>query len=528
MVSNFAVFRCDASLEIGSGHIMRCLTLARALRKRGVESVFLCRPAVGDLIAVLEAEFRVLTLPRFSRVSCKSDPASMSIGSSLYAEWLGCTQEQDWKDSLAALLDLPDKSISWLIVDHYGLSAEWQNSMQEGLHKMNGSAPRLLVLDDLADRAHQADVLLDANRFDSEKTDEYFDLVPESCNTLLGPYFALLDPTYPLLQSCIPLRSHLKRVLVFFGGMDSDNYCSVALRALSDERLSHLDVDVVIGPAAPHRAELEALTLKRANTTLHVDLPSLAGLMVRADLALGAAGTTSWERACLALPSLVVPVAENQEQVAKALENAGAARCLRFSSGTNPVSSMVMALVDLLNCPDALMKMSHACLEIGDGRGLARVVTILLGPVPRLRLRPALPSDLWLYYWWASDLQVRSNSFNSDQIPQKHHRRWFAARLRSVNAMLRVLEDGNGLPIGQIRFERSTGGDNRAVIAFSLDRIVRGKGFASQLLELGLLELARLWGNEYEVYGEVRADNEASCLAFCDLVSMSIPLQSRW
>jgi RimJ/RimL family protein N-acetyltransferase len=303
-------------------------------------------------------------------------------------------------------------------------------------------------------------------------------------------------------------------VLVFFGGIDIANHAAVALRALSHPRLLHLAVDVVVGATAPHRADLESRVLQRPNTSLHVGLPSLVGLMARADLALGAAGTASWERACLGLPCLVVPVADNQEQGARALDAAGVARCLDFQAPADPVDTLEQALLELLDAPDALLAMSEACLQLGDGRGLARVVTALLGPSPGLRLRLAQAADLWLYHWWASDPQVRRQSFNSDPIPLAQHRRWFAGRLNSPLALLRVLEDGDGLPLGQIRFERTAETDARAVIGVSLDRLARGRGLAPPLLELGLAELARCWGDGCEAYGEVRADNPASCRAF--------------
>jgi RimJ/RimL family protein N-acetyltransferase len=209
-----------------------------------------------------------------------------------------------------------------------------------------------------------------------------------------------------------------------------------------------------------------------------------------------------------------VPVAENQRQGARALEAAGAARCLDFETRANPAAILQAALLELLETPDALLAMSEACLQLGDGRGLARVVTALVGPASGLRLRPALPADLWIYHWWASDPQVRRHSFNSDPIPLAQHRAWFAGRLNSALALLRVLEDGDSLPLGQIRFERESETDARAVIGFSLDSLARGQGLAPLLLELGLAELARCWGNGCEAYGEVRADNPASCRAF--------------
>ena len=518
------VFRCDASLRIGSGHVMRCRTLARALKRRAVESVFLCRRQPGDLIALLEQEFRVVPLQESPLPFCDSHSDGEPLsGRELYASWLGCTEEQDAKACLAALAEARLEPPAWLVLDHYGLAAPWQLCMQEGLRLADGSAPAVLVLDDLADRAHQASMLIDANRLDPAAPDPYRNRVPEACTTLLGPAFALLDPLYPRLQPLLPPRSQLTRVLVFFGGMNTANHAAVALEALSHPQLRHLAVDVVVGAAAPHREDLESLVRPRPNTCLHVGLLSLAGLMARADLALGAAGTASWERACLGLPCLVVPVAENQQQGARALEAAGVARCLNLETAADPAAILQAALLELLETPDALLGMSEACMQLGDGRGLDRVVTALLGPAPGLRLRPALSTDLWLYHWWASDPQVRCQSFNSESIPLAQHRRWFAGRLSSALALLRVLEGGDGLPLGQIRFERASETDTRAVIGFSLDRLARGRGLAPLLLDLGLAEVARCWGNGCEAYGEVRADNPASCRAFLRAGFLEVP-----
>lgn len=503
------LFRCDASLRIGSGHVMRCRTLARALQARGAEVVFACRRQPGDRIDQLIKEFMVLPLPELSQPGAGFAERISLSGRSLYASLLGCSEEQDAADCLATLsaasLDFP----TWLVVDHYGLSSTWQLQMQGGLEQT-----ALLVLDDLADRRHQASVLMDANRLDPVAKDPYLDLVPGVCNTLLGPAYALLDPLYPLLQRQLPARAQLSRLLVFFGGVDLANHTAVALQALRHPRLQHLPVDVVLGAGAPHRADLEARVQQRPQTCLHVGLPSLAGMMARADLALGAAGTTSWERACLGLPALVVPVAENQNQVARALEASGVARCVDLQAVTDPVETLQRAVLDLLDAPDALQAMSEACMQLGDGRGLDRVVAALLGPAAGVRLRPTQVSDLWLYHWWANDPQVRRQSFNSEPISLVQHRCWFAERLRSPLVLLRVLEDGHGLPLGQIRLERETADAPRAVIGFSLDRLARGHGLAAPLMQLGLAELARCWGSAMEAYGEVRADNLASCRAF--------------
>lgn len=503
------LIRCDSSLTIGSGHVMRCRSLARALQSRGAEVVFACRPQPGDRIDQLAEEFRVLTLPACPQPDAGSAEGSSLSGRALYTSWLACSEEQDAADCLVALAAASLDPPTWLVVDHYGLSMAWQRLMQAGL-----AQPAVLVIDDLSDRRHQPTVLMDANRLDPTAADPYRDLVPEACTTLLGPPYALLDPLYPQLQPLLPVRRQLSRLLVFFGGVDLANHTALALEALNHPRLRHLAVDVVLGPGAPHRADLEARVQQRPHTSLHEGLSSLAGLMARADLALGAAGTTSWERACLGLPALVVPVAENQNQGARALEASGVARCVDLQAVADPVEPLQLAVLDLLDAPGALQRMSEACLQLGDGRGLARVVTALLGPVAGLRLRPAQAADLWLYHWWANDPQVRCQSFNCEPISLQQHRRWFAGRLGSPIALMRVLEDGDGLPLGQIRLERAAADAPRAAISFSLDRLARGCGLAAPLLQLGLAELARCWGPAMEAYGEVRADNPASCRAF--------------
>jgi len=504
------LIRCDASLKIGSGHVMRCRNLARALRARGAEVVFACRRQPGDWIESLAEEFRVLSLPGSLQPEAGSADGASLTGRALYATWLGCSEAQDAADCLAALAAASLDPPTWLVVDHYGLSVAWQRLMQAGL-----AQPAVLVIDDLADRHHLSTVLIDANRLDSTAADPYRDLAPDACRTLLGPPYALLDPLYPQLQPLLPVRRQLSRLLLFFGWVDLANHTAVALEALNHPRLRHLAVDVVLGPGAPHLADLEARVQRRPHTSLHVGLPSLAGLMARADLAIGAAGTTSWERACLALPALVVPVAENQNQGATALEASGVARCVDLKAVDDPVQALQRAVLELLDAPAALQAMSAACLQLGDGQGLARVVTVLMGPVPGLRLRPVQAADLWLYHWWANDPQVRRQSFNCEPIPPEQHRRWFGERLASPLALMRILEDGHGLPLGQIRLERETADAPRAMISFSLDRIARGRGLAAPLLQLGLAELARCWGGPVlEAYGEVRADNPASCRAF--------------
>ena len=505
------LIRCDASLAIGSGHVMRCRNLARALQQRGAEVLFVCREKPGDLIALLAEEFSVMHLPSLSDHELPLDSLQ---GRDLYAAWLGCSQLQDVDDCLRLIGLAEIGSIDWLVVDHYGLDQTWERLICEGLRGSNHGEPRLLVFDDLADRPHQADVLVDPNRLDATASETYQPQVPIGCRMLFGPAYAPLDPLYAQLHLLSPQRCTLQRVLVFFGGVDQANCTAVALEALCHPDFAHLAVDVVLGAATAHHASVSQLVQRRPHTQLYAGLTSLAGLMLRADLAIGAAGTASWERAVLALPTIVIPVADNQRQGAQALADAGAALLIDLQQVRKTTGLLIQAVRTLLAQSDRLKQLSDAARALGDGRGSARLLTIMLGPTAGRRLRPANLSDESLYHAWVNDPEVRLQSFNTDPIPFEQHQRWFRSRLDSPDALLRVLVDSSGLPLGQIRFERSATNPFQAVIGFSLDSIARGHGLASELLQLGAAELARAWGSGVTAYGEVRATNLASANAF--------------
>ena len=505
------LIRCDASLAIGSGHVIRCRALARALQQRGVEVLFVCRESPGDLIELLAEEFRLLRLAALPG----QEPCLMGQeGRNLYSAWLGCSQSQDAGDCLRAIKLSKTGAIDWLVVDHYGLDQRWEEQICESLAESSGSRPELLVFDDLADRPHQADVLVDASRLDSRAAESYRSHVPASCRLLMGPAYAPLDPLYGQLQPLAPKRFCLQRVLVFFGGMDQDNHTAVVLEALSHPDVADIAVDVVLGKTAPHHTNIAKLIKQRPHMQLHRGLPSLAGLMLRADLAIGAAGTASWERAALALPALVTPVAENQVEGARALADAGAALLIELDQPADPEVMIIKTIKAMQKRPELLEQLSANARSLGDGRGLARLLTTMLGPNHGLRLRSATPADENLYLKWANEPEVRRQSFNTAMIPVDQHQRWFRSRLRSQDALLRVMVDAEGLTLGQIRFERRPSEPSRADIGFSLDPVARGHGLASELLKLGTAELARLWGGDMNAYGEVRMSNPASASAF--------------
>lgn len=342
---------------------MRCRTLARELRRRGAEIRFICRQKPGDLIELLRQEFQVLALPPLAAV-VSSSPLE---GRAPYAAWLGCSQQQDAADCLAVLEQAGINRVQWLVVDHYGLDTSWEGAMREGLG--SEPPPQLLVIDDLADRTHSCELLLDQNFFGATTQQRYMGLVPAHCRQLLGPQYALLGPEYALLHPLVPPRTELRRVLVFFGGVDPANYTGHAIKTLMAPELAHLAVDVVLGLQCPHHQAVESLVAQRPHTTLHGPQPSLAGLIARADLAIGAGGATTWERACLGLPAITIPIASNQEQTSYELET------IAMTLVVN--SDMKFFAERLQRLSEKLTQTSSNVKTICDGSGTMRIAQLI-------------------------------------------------------------------------------------------------------------------------------------------------------
>lgn len=361
--------RADASLEIGTGHIMRCLTLARALREAGAECHFLCREHRGNLSEMIQSKgFFVHRLPHSAQDDANgafagAQPNRLN-GITEHSQWLGDSWQSDAEACRAILERLaPD----WLIVDHYALDACWEKaSLPQGT--------RLMVIDDLADRPHIADILLDQNL--GRRAEDYEDLVPASCRCLVGPHYSLLRPEFAELREASLRRRREpyepKRLLISLGGVDKDNATGGVLEALKSCSLpSDCHITVVMGASAPWLEEVRA---KAAELPWHCDVvvnvTDMAERMVWADLAIGAAGSTSWERCCLGVPTLMVVLAENQKGIAQALHQASAA----YNVG-NPDSLYRLPNIwpDIVH-PAPLAQMSQVASHLVDGRGVARLV----------------------------------------------------------------------------------------------------------------------------------------------------------
>jgi UDP-2,4-diacetamido-2,4,6-trideoxy-beta-L-altropyranose hydrolase len=353
-------FRTDASAQIGTGHVMRCLTLADGLREEGAECQFVCREREGHLMDHVRSRgYTVHALPKPEKdVFLESDLA--------HADWLGV----DWQtDAAQTRQALGSKALDWLIVDHYALDHRWESALRS-------SCKRIMAVDDVADRQHDCDLLLDQNYGSS--AGRYRGLVPADCTQCHGPEYALLKPVYAERRAQLPARDgEVRRVLIYFGGgADAANLTSLAVRAFQAPELVHIELDIVVGAAYAHRSSLEELVALRGNSTIHRQLPDLARLMASADLAIGAGGATTWERCCLGLPSLVVSIANNQVPTCRALVAQGLIDYLgHFEVIT--VNLISERLRSLATKPEFLCDLSKRTMALVDGKGVTKVVSAI-------------------------------------------------------------------------------------------------------------------------------------------------------
>ncbi len=442
------VFRADASLQIGSGHVMRCLALAGALRDRGATVRFACRDFSGHLAGLIQEQgfdCFLFDRPDESYRRQEDDPA--------HAEWLGVSWRRDAEETVRALGgEQPD----WLIVDHYAIDYRWHREVRS-------CASSIMVIDDLADRRYDCDILLDQTH--GRHDEEYRELVPASASLLLGAEYALLRPEFARQRRAAlearRRRAGIRRILVAMGGVDSVNATSAVLRGLAGVEWSEKpQVDVVLGGSAPHLEEVKALA-DECGLPVRVlsNVRNMSELMMEADLAVGAGGSTSWERCCLGLPSLLVETAENQREVVAGLDRAGAAIALSLE---NLQEGVAAACRGLQGDPARLAGLAARAAGVTDGLG-APLCAIRLTPSlakdgAAVTLRRIEEKDADLIYEWQSDPETRRHSHDSAVPEYSSHLQWLTKKLADPGCYFYMIES-NGAPAGVVRLDYQADAD---------------------------------------------------------------------
>ncbi|WP_051560095.1 UDP-2,4-diacetamido-2,4,6-trideoxy-beta-L-altropyranose hydrolase [Marinobacterium jannaschii] len=341
-------FRADASIRIGSGHIMRCLTLADKLRERGHRCTFICRPFEGNLIEYIrKLSFEVIVLPWIPTPTGGSE-----------AQWLGCAWGLDLSEVRTSLAK---RQLEWLVVDHYAIDYRWESEAY-------GFSKNLLVLDDKAQNKHNCEILLDPNL--GREISDYQDLTTSKTLHLLGPAFILLRNEF-IKQRTVSVdgkknAGSASSVLVCFGGSDPQGLTLTALNIAVNLE----DIKKIIVLITSNNKDAEKIVAQYRNSEkvdLYLNASDIAKVMAESDLAIGAPGGMSWERCILGIPSIVFPFAQNQRYIANKLE-----------------SHNIAVTIDTLSLGEirsAIARINHdykgmveRCLKVCDGKGALRVV----------------------------------------------------------------------------------------------------------------------------------------------------------
>lgn len=352
-------FRVDANRYIGTGHVMRTLTLANELRERGAECTFICRTMDSNLFQHIRMSgFQIVELPYDTDFAPRHDPVKDPFAI-------------NWHCDLESMREITyNAQYDWVVVDHYGLDARWESAIRS-------QCRRVMAIDDLANRAHDCDVLLDQTF--GRSASDYAGLLPQGSASLCGSEYAMLRRDFSLCREESLRRRKaepFRRILISMGGADNDNHTLSVLFALKHIPLpEELEVNVVLGQLAPHRGSVSAAAADMPwKTNVLFAVEDMASLMSKSDLAVGAAGSTAWERCCLGLPTIMIVTAENQRLIADNLAFAGAARVLSHVGLLETLPAEVAFLMQT----ETRLRMARRASQLVDGNGLNRVVGAVL------------------------------------------------------------------------------------------------------------------------------------------------------
>ena len=486
------LIRADSGPNIGTGHVMRTLALGQAWKRIGGSVAFVAGELPSGLIARIQAEN--FDIYRLDSSNCDAGDAreTAEIASSLNADWIA--------------------------TDGYRFDDAYQSILLE-------SNCRLMVIDDYQHAKHEnADLIVNQNAY----ADPACYRITSQAKTLTGPSFALLRNEFTansIEQSIFtntgqpPSNKHIvkqaRRVLVTFGGEDTDNWTLKALKVLSDLNRKQLIVDCVVGACYQHGSELEVFK-KTANMSLriHRNVDHMSALMHRVDVAISAGGSTCYELARCGVPTIVASIADNQIPVAMALSKRGVmisideAGTVAPIRNTDPMKRLAKSVRRLLNDYETRKTMSELGTELVDGNGGHRIATQMASML--YSFRSARNEDAELLWQWRNDPEVRSVSFTQNVIPLESHRNWLAKRLAGTDSTIWIVEDQSRRPVGQIRFDHL---DDAGVISIILDQTIRGSGLGRHLISQGCQTFFDST-TAREIIAQIKPGNVASERAF--------------
>jgi UDP-2,4-diacetamido-2,4,6-trideoxy-beta-L-altropyranose hydrolase len=442
MTKHTLLIRADANKHIGTGHVMRCLALAEAWQDAGGEVCFVSACDAPALEVRLKKEgFQILHI--------NQDAGTLG-------------------DANETARIAHEHRADWIIVDGYHFGAGYQKTIKD-------SGLSLLVIDDYGHSDHYyADIVLNQNIYADMSF--YLNYEPYT-RFLLGTKYALIRKEFLKWSGWhrdIPKVA--RKILVTLGGGDPDNVTQKVIEAVKTVEVCDFEVIVVAGGFNPHIGRIEESIKNCPEFRLIKNADNMPELMAWADVAISAGGSTSWELAFMGLPSVLIPIAENQKSVVNELQSLGIAHTIENTAGNNPVQ-LAQILSAFLQSREIRSGFSERMVRYIDGKGPLRILHTMSNT--SITLRNVEPSDCKRIWGWINDPLVRSVSFDTRTISLQDHKQWFSSVLNDPNLVYYIALDSMAIPVGQARFKITS---REAEISVLVDPNYRGLSLGSQLI----------------------------------------------
>ncbi|ETT41088.1 GCN5-like N-acetyltransferase [Paenibacillus sp. FSL R5-192] len=474
--------RADASEQLGIGHVMRCLALSEELIKHDYEVIFICKeanPLITRLIREKGCDLLLIDTPIFIDGEHESEHVVQLIINGYHVE------QEDW-----------------LIVDHYSLDITFEQNLRKVF-------ANIMVVDDLADRSHDCDILLDTSS-NVSKRDTYDRLIPSSAIQLLGPEYTLLRGEFIEKRETLNPQDErgINNIFVCFGGTDPTNETIKTIKALQPIMNENIQVNIVLGK--PNlRIEQWMTRNKSEYMELFIQPDSIAAIMSSSDLAICAGGGMTWERYCLGLPGLVIAVAENQLELAQQGQLLGIDKYIGQSESVQE-QDITQIFMQTINHGEWLKEARNKAMALIDGKGASRVVKLLTEHTRRIELRDVGEGDVFFLWECRNETEARMNSAQIEEVTLNDHLRWLEqSKLNSERKLMVAWNKSEKIAV--VRLDKE---NLHAIVSINVAQEHRGKGFAQEILT-ELERTASHWDRSIRILQAViKKQNHASIKTF--------------
>jgi len=482
--------RTDSSAVIGTGHIVRCTALAQELRNLGTKVRFISKPYKGNILNFVKKN-------KFLVSEIKED---VNLNKDI----------QETKKIIKKF------KLNYLIVDNYNLNLVWEKEIKKHVKK-------LIVINDFI-RKQCCDVLINHNALENGNIKKHYskNLVTD-CKNLIGLRYAILNSKYAYLKKEIKFKKKIKKIHIFFGGYkNSLSLLNNVINVLSNKNLKKIKLDIIIGLNQKINKTLNYKLQARGNYKIFKNLPNLADLLKKSNLAIGCGGMANIERLCLIVPSFVFIAAKNQASLVNDLAKKNIVVKLKKRNNQIDKIFLLSSIKKYLN-ENKYYNNFNKIKHLVDGNGAKRVARAVLGEKNlHLKIRKANKNDLNIFFNMASDFAVRNNAFLKKKIKYEDHIIWFKNKIKSLDTHMFVAEDVNGLILGQIRLDFNSK-KNKYCIDISTDECARGLGVGKKFLSKLTDKLSKLKLKSKNLYAEVLKQNIVSQKLFqsCNFIKVN-------